>query len=152
MPLHTIGKLLGATDELKALSAGMRRLRELQTLYAGSAPRELAQASRVKNLKAGTLFVSADNAAVAAKLKQLAPTLLALIRKTESEITGLRIEVQVSGAARARVPESQKKPLGPDAIQKFDELANRVENDGLKTALANLVRRHKRKKRADSAS
>jgi hypothetical protein len=145
MPLNTIGKLLGATDELKALSARMRRLRELQTLYAGSAPRELAQASRVKNLKAGTLFVSADNAAVAAKLKQQAPSLLALIRKTESEITGLRIEVQVSGGVRERAPKSHKKPLGPDAIQKFGELAHRVENDGLKAALENLVHRHKPK-------
>ena len=146
MPLHTIGKLLGATDELKALSARMQRLRELQKLYAGSAPRELAGASRVKNYRTGTLFVSADNAAVAAKLKQLAPTLLALIRKTEAEVTGLRIEVQVSGALHERVAKSRKKPLSPDAIHKFDELANRVEDGGLKTAIARLVQRHKRAK------
>ena len=144
MPLHAIGKLLVATDELKALSARMRRLLELQTLYARSAPRELANASRVKNLRTGTLLVSADNAAVAAKLKQLAPTLLASIRKTEAEITGLRIEVQVSGAAHERAPESKKKALSPDAVQKFDELAKQVEDGDLKTALANLVRRHKR--------
>lgn len=143
MPLHTIGKLLGATDELKAISARMRRLRDLQTLYVRSAPRELASASRVKNLRAGTLLVSTDNAAIAAKLKQLAPTLLALIRKTEAEVTGLRIEVQVSGAARERHPKSNKKPLSPDAIEKFDELAKRVEDGDLKTALANLVQRHK---------
>src|SRR5688572_7396685 len=146
MPLHAIGKLLVATDELKALSARMRRLRELQTLYVRSAPRELASASRVKNLRTGTLLVSADNAAVAAKLKQLAPTLLASIRKTEAEITGLRIEVQVSGALHERVIKSRKKPLSPDAIKKFDELANRVEDGGLKTAIAKLVQRHKRAK------
>jgi len=146
MPLHPLGKLLGATDELKALSARMRRLRELQTLYVRSAPRELASASRVKNLRTGTLLVSADNAAIAAKLKQLAPTLLASIRKTEAEVTGLRIEVQVSGAAHERRPKSKKRPLSTDAIEKFDELAKRVEDGGLKTALANLVRRHKRAK------
>ena len=146
MPLHAIGKLLVATDELKALSARMRRLLELQTLYVRSAPRELANASRVKNLRTGTLLVSADNAAVAAKLKQLAPTLLASIRKTEAEITGLRIEVQVSGAAHERRYKSKKKPLSPDAIQKFDELAKQVDDGDLKTALANLVRRHQRAK------
>lgn len=143
MPLHTIGKLLGATDELKALSAGMRRLRELQMLYAGSAPRELAQASRVKNLKAGTLFVSADNAAVAAKLRQLAPTLLASIRKTEAQITGIRVEVQVSGAAHERRPKSKKTALSAHAVGKFEELSNRVPDGGLKSALSRLVRRHK---------
>src|SRR5215213_518224 len=144
MPLHTIGKLPGATEELKALSARMRRLRELQKLYAGSAPRELASASRVRNYRTGKLFVSADNAAVAAKLKQLAPTLLASIRKTEAEVTGLRIEVQVSGALHERVAKSRKKPLSLDAIHKFDELAERVENEGLKSAIARLVRRHTR--------
>ena len=146
MPLHAISKLLGATEGLKALSVRMRRLRELQILYVRSAPGELASASRVKNLRAGTLLVSADNAAVAAKLKQQAPTLLASIRKTEAEVTGLRIEVQVSGLARERPPKSGKKPLSPDAVQKFDELAKRVEDGDLKTALANLVRRHKRSK------
>ena len=93
-------------------------------------------------MRTGTLLVSADNATVAAKLKQLAPTLLASIRKTEAEITGLRIEVQVSGAAHERPPQSKKKALSPDAVQKFDELAKRVDDGDLKTALANLVRRH----------
>lgn len=144
MPLHTIGNLLGATDELKALSARARRLRELQTLYVGSAPRELARSSRVRNLKAGTLLISADNAAVAAKLRQLAPTLLASLRKSEAEINGIRIEVQVSGALHERIPQSKKTPLSADAIQEFDALAKRVPDGNLKSALARLVRHHKK--------
>lgn len=144
MPLHTIGDLLGAAEELRTLSARARRLRELQTLYVGSAPRELAQSSRVRNLRGGTLLVSADNAAVAAKLRQLAPTLLASIRKNEAEVTGIRIEVQVSGALHERVPGSRKKPLPADAIQEFDGLAKRIPDGSLKSALARLVRRHKK--------
>ena len=143
MPVHTIGSLLGATEELKALSARALRVRQLQTLYAGCAPRELAQLSRVRNYRTGTLLVSADNAAVAAKLKQLTPTLLASIRKIEAEITGIRIEVQVSGAVHERLPKSKKNALGADAIHKFDELAKRVPDGGLKSALSRLVRRQK---------
>ena len=144
MPLRTIGNLLGATDELKVLSARARRLRELQSLYAGSAPRELAVLSRVKNLRAGTLLISADNAAVAAKLKQLAPTLLASLRKSEAEITGIRIEVQVSGALHERTPKSRKTPLTADAIQEFDALEKRMPDGALKSALARMVRRHRK--------
>ena len=144
MPLHTIGKLLGASEELKALSAKTRRLRELQTLYFGSAPRELAGSSRVKNLRAGTLLISADNAAVAAKLRQLAPTLLASLRKNEAEITGIRVEVQVSGRRSERVTPSRKMPLTADAIQEFDTLAKRMPNGDLKAALARLVKHHKK--------
>lgn len=144
MPLRTIGTLLRATDELKALAAGTRRLRELQTLYLGSAPRELAQASRVRSLRGGTLLISAENAAIAAKLKQIAPTLLASIRKSEAEITAIRIGVQVSGALRERRPESKKTPLSADAIQEFEALEKRMPDGDLKSALARLVRRHKK--------
>lgn len=143
MPLHKIGNLLGSSDELKALSALARRLRELQTLYVRSAPGELAGSSRVTNYRTGTLFVSADNAAVAAKLRQLAPTLLASIRKTEAQITGIRVEVQVSGAAHERRPKSKKTALSAHAVGKFEELSNRVPDGGLKSALSRLVRRHK---------
>ena len=144
MPLSKIGSLLHASDELKALSARTRRLQELQALYLRSAPRELVGSSRVKNFRTGTLFVSADNAAVAAKLKQLAPTVLASIRETEGEVTGLRIEVQVSGTAGERRAKSQKVALSPDAIEKLDGLSKRVGDEGLKNALTRLVRRHGR--------
>lgn len=146
MPLRKLGSLLGASEELKALSARTRRLRELQTLYLGSAPRELARASRVKSYRAGTLVISADNAAVASKLKQLAPTLLAAIRKTEAEITSVRIEVQVTGAAHERRPEPRKSALTPEAVQAFASLSRQVDEGPLKDALSRLVRHHGRGK------
>jgi hypothetical protein len=135
MPLNRLGTLLGATEELRALQARVRRLRELQTLYSRAAPRELASSSRVKNLRAGTLFVSADNAAVAAKLKQMAPRLLASLQEIEGEITKIRIEVQVGGRAPERGYVSQKAPLTPDTAKKLHALASQVRDPGLKSAL-----------------
>src|SRR5690349_557050 len=96
MPNRTIGDLLVATEELKTLTARTRRLRELQKLYFRSAPRELAGSSRVKSYKAGVLCVTADNGVVGAKLKQLAPSVLAGIRRNEPDIAAIRIEVRVS--------------------------------------------------------
>src|SRR5688572_12512587 len=107
MPLHSLRDLLGTAEALKALTARVRRLKELQSLYVRTAPRELASLSRVKGCRAGTLFVLADNAAVAAKLKQLAPRLLAAIRENEAEITKVRIEVQVGGRAGPPTYESR---------------------------------------------
>jgi hypothetical protein len=140
MPLHTIGKLLSATEELQALQAHTRRLLQLQTLYFRSAPPELAASSGVKSYRAGTLFVLADNSAVAAKLKQLAPRLLASIRKIEAEVTAIHIQVQVRDTQRTY--KSIKTALTPQAIEEFDALATRVTDAKLKLALANLVRRH----------
>jgi hypothetical protein len=143
MPLNTVGTLLGATEELRALQRRVRRLRELQTLYLRSAPRELASSSRVKSYRAGTLFVGADNAAVAAKLKQLAPRLLASLHEIEREITKIRIEVQVGGRAPERGYVSQKSPLTPDTTTKLHTLASQVRDPGLKAALERLARRHR---------
>jgi hypothetical protein len=142
MALNTIGKLLGATAELKALTARTRRLRELQTLYLGSAPSELAKASRVKSYRAGTLVISTDNSAVAAKLKQLAPRVLAALRETADEVTAIRIEVQVIGGPGEARRKSVKTSLTPEAIEKFDELAKSVADEDLKAALTRLARRH----------
>ena len=146
MPLSKIGNLLGSAAELKALTARARRMRELQTLYLGSAPRELVSSSRVKDCRAGTLLIAADNAAVAAKLKQLAPSLLATIRKTEAEITGIRIEVQVTAAMYSRPRKLEKNALSADAVEKFEALAKSVPAGDLKSALGNLVRRHRPRK------
>src|SRR3954464_14176586 len=122
MPLHTFGDLLGSTDALKALKARVRRLTELQSLYVRTAPRELASSSRVKGCRAGTLFVCADNAAVASKLKQLAPRLLAAIRENEAEINQIRIEVQVGGRGAGGPYTSRKTGLTPATIQRLGEL------------------------------
>ena len=142
MSTRTIGELLVGSEELKALSSRTRRLRELQTLYLRSAPRELAASSRVKSYRAGTLCISADNGAVAAKLKQLAPTLLSSIRKNDAEITSIRIEVQVGGSPSAH-GRREKKDVPDQALREFEQLAERVDRDDLKLALANLVRRHR---------
>jgi hypothetical protein len=142
MPLHTFGDLLGKAEALKALTARVRRLEQLQSLYVRTAPRELAGSSRVKGCRAGTLFVWADNAAVAAKLKQLAPRLVAAIRENEPEITQIRIEVQVGGRGAAGPYKSRKTPLTPATIERFGTLAKSIPEGSLKNALARMAARH----------
>src|SRR3712207_593957 len=101
MPLHTLSGLLGTTEELRALQKRTRRLLDLQTLYSRSVPPQLCRMSRVKGYKAGTLLIAAENAAAAAKLRQLAPTMLSSIRKIDAEVRAMRIDVQVTGAQHA---------------------------------------------------
>ena len=143
MPLNPIGKLIARADELKALSVRARRARELHALYLRCAPPELGASSRVKALRNGTLVVAATNAATAAKLKQLAPTVIAAIRKSEPEVIALKVEMDVTGRYERRVAPA-KKPLGDKALEQFDALAKSMPESGLKAAVTRLVRRHKR--------
>jgi hypothetical protein len=140
MATQKIRSLL-ASDELRALSGKARRLAELQQMYIETAPPPLAQASRVGNWRAGTLFLLADNASVAAKLRQLAPRLLVKIRKREPEITVIRVEVQVGRWLKPTETAPLKLALPPETIENFRRLSERIPHSPLRTALAALVRR-----------
>jgi len=140
MPLHTLGNLLSATSELKALQAHTRRIQELQNLYLRITPGGLASASRVTSCRAGTLYVATEDPAVAAKLKQLTPRMIAAFQKLGAQVNSVRIEVQMTGFANAR--HSPKATLPTRALEEFGSLAKRVKNDALKSALVRLVRRH----------
>jgi hypothetical protein len=141
VPVQKIGALLGGR-ELQALSRKARRLMELQQVFLDSAPPALSRASRVKDYKTGILFLSAENAAVATKLRQLAPSLLLNIRKTEPEVTGIQIAVQVNDVTYARQKTSRKPRLSAENIGVFRKLSDTLPESELKSALANLIRRH----------
>ena len=139
MTAHKVGEFLATTGELKALSRAATRLAELEQLLLSTAPHALSEATRIKTFRAGTLVVSADNAAVASKLKLLAPQLLIQIREREPEVTGIRVEVQPAPGAAKR--QSGKLAMGDGAVSGFRNLAAELADSPLKKAVERLVRR-----------
>ena len=148
MAARKIGTLLGA-PELNALSRKARRLATLQELFLRCAPPPLARGSRVADYRTGTLFLTADNAALAAKLKQLAPSLLLNIRKREPEVTGIKIGVQVKEVTPGPRDTPASRPRGIENIDAFRALAHTLPESGLKSAVIALVRRHGAKRSGD---
>jgi len=144
MPAHKIGDLLLQSGELRALSRRAQHLAELQRAVLDAIPRPLTSATRVKSLRSGTLFVAADNAAAAAKLRQLAPRLLEHLQKREFQVTGIRIEVQVAMPQIGPGNSSRKRALNTRAIADFERLAYALKDSPLKHAVTRLVQRHKR--------
>ena len=144
MTAHKIGEILTAAHELKALSRAARRQAELEQLLLSAAPRALSEAARIKGFRAGTLVVSADNAAVASKLRLLAPQLLTRIREREPEVTGIRVEVQPAPGAARR--ESRKHPLTDGTLSELRSLAEGLGDSPLKSALHRMVQRHEKKR------
>jgi hypothetical protein len=141
MGLQKIESLLGA-GELRTLSAGARRIRALDKAWQAAAPPELGASSRVRTCKAGTLVIVADNAAVAAKLRQMTGRLLAAIRKSTDGVEAIRIEVGIDASGHTSTPSPDKAALGDEAVDKFATLARRVRDGSLKNALDRLVKRH----------
>ena len=146
MPVQKIGDVIATSGDLQALTRKARRLGDLQLLLVEAAPPLLAAASRVVDLKSGTLVVVSDNAAVAAKLRQLAPRLLLHIREQANEVTGIRVEVQVKPHKIKAEEEFTKCRLPADAIKEFATLSEGLPPSPLKSALGRLVTRHRAKK------
>ncbi|NBR26958.1 MAG: DUF721 domain-containing protein [Betaproteobacteria bacterium] len=141
MPARKLDFYLNASDPLRDLTRAARRLSDLHQILAKSVPPELAKSCCVKQLRDGVLFLAAANAAVATQLRQLSARLLAGYQKQGSEVTSIRIEVQVSNPASAPAARREKHGLSTESIEKINGLADTLEDSPLKDALHRLASR-----------
>ncbi len=135
---------LEAGDALGRLHHRASRLAELEKAYAEAAPEQLSAASGVSRLESDTLILWAENGAVAAKLRQLAPTLMSRLRTRATEFTAIRVTVQVpaEGATRPSIPA---RVLGEQGAAALDNLAESLSPSPLKSALTQLATRNRRR-------
>lgn len=135
MTARKIDFFLKSSTGLRRLADEARRTAELQQVFQRTAPEPLAQACRVKQLCAETLLLLAENAAIAAKLKQLFPRLLTSYQKLGWQITSIRVEVQVREAA----PERAIRRLSTESIENLERAAAGIEDSPMKQALTDMV-------------
>ena len=144
MSARKINFYLNTSDRLRSLTHEARRNAELHQVLVNIAPLELTQACRVKQLRDGTLTLLAENAAIAAKLKQLAARLLVAYQKQRCEVTSIRIEVQVREAIAAPAATHELKRLSLETIENLEKLAGGLEDSPLKQALTTMAARHRK--------
>lgn len=145
MPVQKIGDVIANSGNLQTLAQKARRLKDLQQLLFEASPPLLAAASRVADLRSGTLIVVSDNAAVAAKLRQLAPRLLSHVQEQAAEVTGIRVDVQVKLHKIKAEDEVTRHALPSDVIQEFEQLSSKLPPSPLKSALARFATRRRGK-------
>lgn len=90
------------------------------------------------NVKLGKLVIHADNSAVAAKLRQIVPTLVDVFRNEVAEVTGIQVAVQPRLDRWPLAPAASHDPLGDHAKQGLTSLAERLPSD---SALSQALRR-----------
>jgi len=151
MSARKLRSFLDSSATLVALSAQVERLLELQRIWERIAPPNLAHACNVASLRDQVLALYANNGAVAAKVRQLAPTLLEKAQKSGLEVTAISVRVQ----ARPEMPEN--KPiktlhLGPSAAASLRLLAGRLEESPLRQAVERMLERHSGETRDDQGS
>jgi hypothetical protein len=121
------------SPELRQLAHSARDLSELQQQYRRVVPPSLLRASHVRQFDRQTLTLAADNAAIAAKLRQLAPQLVQQLRQMGVEVTGIQVRVQV-GTQVSR-PATGRRALGAAGREQMANLADSLPDSPLKNAL-----------------
>lgn len=142
MPTQRLSQLL-ASATFSPLRDESRRVQELQRVFLDSAPPPLAQAARVTMVRAGTLHLSADNVAVAAKLRHIAPRLLRAIRERAPQVNGIQVQAQVNASGTELRENTKKAALSVETIENFNKLASDMRASEVKSALTALVRHHR---------
>ena len=131
---------LEATDGAGKVLAHARLLIKLANLYQKIAPAHLSQVSTLANYKSGIIVIHATNGAVAAKLRQLAPSLSDGFSKRGIECNGVQVKVQAPEINTQSMTSTQK-PLSIKAEQSLCELRDHLPQSPLRSALENLLAR-----------
>jgi hypothetical protein len=142
MSARSLDAYLNAPGGLARLSAHAGRLVKLQRVFERVAPSYLAASSRVANFKSGVVVIHADSGAVAAKLRQMLPSLVDEFSSKGAEITEIQVKVQPSNIA----PQQIRGRLAPKVSAHAKAALTRLEADlpedsPLKEPLGRLVKR-----------
>ncbi len=140
MPAETASSFLHSAPNLHTLLQEANKLLALQTAWNDIAPRPLAAASTVGTLHGQAMIVYANNGAVAAKLRQLAPSLQAKFQERGIEVTAIRVDVQVAAPQLGSKPKS--RTISRNALNNIEQLESGLSESPLKNALMTLIRHH----------
>ncbi|MCL4775473.1 MAG: DUF721 domain-containing protein [Burkholderiaceae bacterium] len=138
---RSVASWLDAESGFRALAARVDRLVALQARLAGACP---GIPLTVSSLDGDTLTLMTPGAAWAGRLRQMVPSLLALVREDCAQVSRIRIVPQRRVVGPARRAGAPRTALPPQALADFEQLMSDVEGPALKQALANLIRRHRR--------
>jgi hypothetical protein len=143
MSTRALQEILNADQAFGALQSRVQSLTALQQAWQAALPASLRPYARVVGVEGCRLVVETESSAVAAKLRQLAPSLSRAIAQVQPELSALRLQVAPStNRPTARVRPAQ--PLSPETLRHFEALAETLAPGPLKTAVEHLLEARKR--------
>lgn len=145
MQSRPVDAYLHNSDVLARLASHAAHLRAIDECWREIVPASLKALCAVANLRSGTVVIKAHNGAIAAKLKQLLPSLLSTLQARGFQVTGIHISVQPIEASYHTAgrggPQATPGTLGGAARLGLAALAENLPKEaGLRTALENLLK------------
>jgi hypothetical protein len=133
---------LRLTPEHQRLFSSTDKLIAMQQVFMKIAPPQLAQRSALGAFVGGDLTIYARNGAIAAKLRQMLPSLLLKFRARGYEVTAIRIAVQANYHSTIEPDVTVKKrKMGRAGVESLANLVVALPPSPLRTAVARLLKR-----------
>jgi len=139
---------LRLTPEHQRLFRYMEKLTAVQRVFMKIAPPQLARHCALGGFSEGNLTICADNGAIAAKLRQMLPSLLLKFQAMGYEVTAIRIAVQANYRnIRGDDLTSGKPRIGEEGVKSLDGLAAGLPDSPLKKAVESLLKKQRTEER-----
>lgn len=134
---------LRLTPEHQRLFSYMDKFTAMQQVFMKIAPPQLAQRSTLGALVDGDLTIYARNGAIAAKLRQMLPSLLLKFRARGYEVTAIRIAVQADYRSITEPHGSVKtRQIGRAGVESLGNLVIALPaSSSLRSAVDKLLKR-----------
>ena len=119
----------------------------LQETLKATLPPQLADAFSLGILQEASLTLYTSNASIAAKLKQILPTLLKKLQKRGYQITVIRVAVQAYTHSGNGDKNAVRKPeISQAGLESLNQLTIVLPDSALKVAVQSLVKSQRTKK------
>jgi len=139
---------LSETPQYKNLFSRANTLYESQLILAKFIPEQLSPYCYLSKTNGGEFTVIVKNGAVAAKLKQLSPSLLCKLQKIGWKITSIHVLVQGDFFKENVYPHekqttTKKQTFNRVAYKSFDELINNSNDSPMISTIRSFLHKHK---------
>ena len=133
---------LRLTPEHQRLFSYTDKLTAMQQVFMKIAPPQLAQRCALGAFVEGDLTIYAGSGAIAAKLRQMLPSLLLKFRARGYEVTAIRIAVQANYNSITDTQKVAKRlEIGQAGLESLSDLVSALPASPLRTAVAHLLKR-----------
>jgi hypothetical protein len=133
---------LRLTPEHQRLFSYTDKLTAMQQVFLKIAPPQLAQRCALGAFVEGDLTIYTGSGAIAAKLRQMLPSLLLKFRVRGYEVTAIRIAVQANYNSITHTEKVVKRlEIGQAGLESLSNLVSALPASPLRTAVAQLLKK-----------
>ncbi|MDP2135393.1 MAG: DciA family protein [Sulfuritalea sp.] len=141
MTARSLQEHLASGDSMARIANHAQRLLQFQRLLEVALPEALRPHARVANFRLGKLFIHAANGAVAAKIRQLGPSLASDLSNKEAKVTQIEVRVQARNPQLTQPPHQRPSLPGQKQKQGLTVFTQNLPHESpLRRALERLLR------------